>query len=166
MSERHQPAPQAICSIGDHLDTVLASLEDLLDAADRIEPAELLRLELTVITHLLQVREHVQDLADDHPDMIGPFAMLLEGTALLELPSAPKHSAASQSITPDYLIGQRISIGMVADLASRTFDALEQHYVLYDNDIETQPAEPTTGFKSPWWRHVAASFTRGRFARP
>src|SRR5262249_40960088 len=62
MSQRQQHAPPAVCSIADHLDGALAACEDLLAlAGDAAAPEPFLngvvRLELTIIMHVLQLRQ-------------------------------------------------------------------------------------------------------------
>jgi hypothetical protein len=153
MSERHQHAPKTICCLADHLDTVLAGAEDLTDTRDgNIEPAELLRLELTVITHVLQARQLVQDIGLAHQDLIGHFALFLAGTAVLETKPHSKRFAAPESVTPDYLVGQRLSIGTLVELASCMLDALEERYALYESDeTDTAAAQPPPLLASRWW---------------
>lgn len=159
MVERQQhAAPTIVCAIADHLDMVLAATEDLLQlGAGFPDAAQLLRLELGAITHVLQARQRMQEL--QFPDA----ALALQSAEFIARTDAFEAKAAAISgvgehmaVTGDYLIGRRISIAALIGLAAALLDALESYYVLYeptqdDNPIEAPAPPPEV------WSSVAAS---------
>jgi hypothetical protein len=135
MTERQQRAPTNIYWLADHLDSALAACEDLLNLAPG-EPAELLRLELTTITHLLQARQRIGEIYVGDTRLQDQAVLFLAGTAPLELKEFVKAAPQTGPLVLDeaYPVGGRLSISLVRDLAGQLLDALEYQYVIYDDD--------------------------------
>jgi hypothetical protein len=136
MVERQQHAPQGIYALADHIDTVLAAVEDLLKLhRESADPSARLRLELVAITHVLQARQRMREL--DFPDLgLARRSMLfLAGTDAFETAKSDHgHPAADTPLNEGYMIGRRIPIKVLTDLASAMLDGLESSYVLYQHD--------------------------------
>ena len=152
MSERHQHAPRCVYYLADSLDSILAACEDLL--GEHIEPGHLLRLELAAITHVLQARRYIEDLDTAVPALIDQCLLFLAGTTALDLahlrsggslhPQPP--ASTDLRVSESYLVGRRLPIGVLAELAAAMLDALEAHFVLYedgDGSVSVGPVAST-----------------------
>jgi hypothetical protein len=144
MSERHQHAARCVYNLADSLDSILAACEDLL--AGHIEPSHLLRIELAAITHVLQARRYIEDLDATEPALLDQGALFLAGTAAFDLAhlrsdrSFHPHAPASPNVrvSEDYMVGRQIPIGVLAELAAAMLDALEAHFVLYEDGRDSE----------------------------
>jgi hypothetical protein len=152
MFERHQHAPRCVYHLADSLDSILAACEDLL--TEHIEPSHLLRIELAAITHVLQARRYIEDLDATESALFDQCVLFLTGTAALDL----EHLRSGRSLHPQppasadlrvletYLVGRQLPIGVLAELAAAMLDALEAHFVLYedgDDPVNERAALPT-----------------------
>jgi hypothetical protein len=136
MTERHQHAPQVICDVADHLDSILAASEDLLAPHEQKGNSELVRLELRVITHALQARQRLGELQFSDQLLAAQAAQFLAATVALESkqPAAPAPAGDEARISPAYLIGRAVSIAVLTACASALLDALEDVFVLYEDE--------------------------------
>jgi hypothetical protein len=152
MFERHQHAPRCVYYLADSLDSILAACEDLL--GEHIESGHLLRLELAAITHVLQAHRYIEDLDAAEPVLIDQCVLFLAGTAALDLEHLrsggalhPQPSASADiRVSESYLVGRRLPIGVLAELAAAMLDALEAHFVLYEDggdSVSVRPVSPT-----------------------
>lgn len=148
MIERQQDAPRCVYLLADSLDSILAACEDLLRAQE-VQAAALLRLELTAITHVLQARQYIQESDLHEPALVDQFVFFLTGTAALDLEQLrdgrsgrAQPPVIRQQISDEYLIGRQLPIGVLAERTAAMLDALEAHFVLYD-DIEAPSPTPT-----------------------
>ena len=136
MFERHEHASKCVYRLADSLDSILAACEDLL--ANKSEPTHLLRIELAAITHLLQARRCIEDLDPAEPTLVDHCILFLAGTAALDLDHLrsgrplQRQQPAEVGISDHYLIGRQLPVGVLADLSAAMLDALEAHFVLYD----------------------------------
>jgi hypothetical protein len=148
MFERHQHAPRCVYYLADSLDSILAACEDLL--GEHIESGHLLRLELAAITHVLQARRYIEDLDPAEPVLIDQCVLFLTGTTALDLehlrngrslhPQPP--ASADLRVSESYLVGRRLPIGVLAELSAAMLDALEAHFVLYEDGDDSVSARP------------------------
>jgi hypothetical protein len=148
MFERHQHAPRCVYHLADSLDSILAAFEDLL--SEHIEPSHLLRIELAAITHVLQARRYIEDLDATESVLIDQCVLFLTGTAALDLehlrsgrslhPQPP--ASADLRISETYLVGRQLPIGILAELAAAMLDALEAHFVLYEDGHDSASVRP------------------------
>jgi hypothetical protein len=143
MSERHQHASRCVYNLADSLDSILAACEDLL--AGHSEPSHLLRIELSAITHVLQARRYIEDLDAAEPALLDQCVLFLAGTAAFDLehlrsgrPLHP-HLPASPDlrISESYMVGRQLPIGALAELTAAMLDALEAHFVLYEDENDS-----------------------------
>jgi hypothetical protein len=136
MSARQQRPPKSVYLLADHIDVALAACEDLLRLPAAIEPGDLLRLELTAITHLLQARHRSRELYLGDARLAEPALLFLAGTEPFErsepMKSEPENGAPAMD--ESYLLGGRVPISTLRHLASRMVDALEFHYVINADD--------------------------------
>jgi hypothetical protein len=147
MFERHEHASRCVYLLADSLDSILAACEDL--PSQHIEPGHLLRLELAAITHVLQARRYIEEIDGAEPSLLDQCVLFLTGTAALDL----EHLRSGRSFHPlpmastdlrisdQYLVGRQLPIGLLAELAAALLDALEAHYILYD-DHGSETARP------------------------
>jgi len=140
MTEREPLAPHCIYAVADHLDTVLAAVEDILKLGRGINESELIRLELVAIAHALQARARLREWHITDRRLGDEAALFLAGTAALE---DKRDDAASRlddpiGISNAYLIGQVMPLGALTDLVAAMLDALESVFVLYDNENENE----------------------------
>jgi hypothetical protein len=161
MFERHQHAPRCVYLLADSLDSILAACEDLL--SQHIEASDLLRLELAAITHVLQARRYIEEIDAREHALVDQCVLFLTGTSALDL----AHLRSGRSLRPqpmastdlricdEYLIGRQLPIGLLAELAAAMLDALEAHFVLYDNEDVTAPVAPVIPMAA-----AAAQFSR------
>jgi len=156
MHEHHQQrGPRCVYLLADSLDSILAACEDLL--TERFdEPGHLLRLELAAITHVLQAHRYIEELEVSEPLLVDQFVLFVAGTAALD----SKHLRRARSLqsqanartgvlTDDYLIGGQLPLGFLAQLASTVLNALEAHFVLYEDEQVDQFADPGVSEKRP-----------------
>ena len=144
MVERHEYAPRCVYLLADSLDSILAACEDLL--GQPVEPSQILRLELAAITHVLQARRCIEEIDANEPTLVDQCVLFLAGTAAFDLEhlrsgrSPRPLQSTGLSITDDYLIARQMPLRVLAQLAGAMLDALEAHFVLYDDELETQTA--------------------------
>jgi hypothetical protein len=143
MTERRQPASQALCAVADHLDSILAASEDLLALHDREGNSELVRLELVAITHALQARQRLGELEFSDQLLAAQAAQFLARTTALESKQSTAQAppGAAGRISQAYLIGRAVSIAALTACASALLDALEDVFVLYE-DESGEPRPP------------------------
>jgi hypothetical protein len=143
MVERQQHAPWGVYALADHLDTVLAAVEDLLRLhAGYSDASTRLRLELVAITHVLQARQRTRELEFTDLALAGRSMLFLSGTEAFETGNPESdQSVADTLINERYLIGQRIPLNVLRELASAMLDGLESSYVLYAQE-EHQATHP------------------------
>jgi hypothetical protein len=142
MSKRHEHAARGVYVLADSLDSILAACEDLLALADA---NQILRLELAAITHVLQARRHVEDLEVCNPCLDDQCALFLAGTAALNIARLCNISALEPPELPvsdNYKIGGRMPLGALAEFAGALLDALEAHFVLYDEEATPMSSKP------------------------
>jgi hypothetical protein len=151
MFERHEHAPRCVYLLADSLDSILAASEDLLRLPNPA-PAVLLRLELTAITHVLQARQRVNEIDLSEPALVEQFVLFLAGTAALDLEHLrhsrsvrlPSPAPGEPQISDSYLIGGQLPIAFLAELTAATLDALEAHFVLYEESHLGITPSPTS----------------------
>ena len=102
----------------------------------------MLRVELAAITHVLQARRYLEEIDAREPALVDQCVLFLTGTAEFGL----DHLRAGRTVQPrsalstglpsatEHLIGGQIPLGVLADLAGMMLDALEAHFVLYDEE--------------------------------
>jgi hypothetical protein len=151
MTLRQQQAPRCVYYLANHLDSVLAACEDLLNFSQR-QTAQLGRLELTAIAHVLKARRCLQELYVDDDALSDQVALFLAGTGGFTDSRAGESARGAKalgsyellSVTEDYLIGGRTPIGILADLASGLLNLLEARYgALWDNEQPQPPLIPS-----------------------
>jgi hypothetical protein len=147
MLERQSQAPACVYRLADSLDTVLAACEDLVKGS--LEPNSAIGLELAAVTHIMQARRLIDELAPLEPAVMDQCTVFLAGTS----PFAPEYFGRGNLAHPprgvfggnhgseQALIGNAMPIGVVAQLAAAMLDTLEAFYVLYADDAEPQLAE-------------------------
>ena|SRR5689334_9473478 len=147
MSERQSQAPACVYRLADSLDTVLAACEDLVKGSP--EPNSAIGLELAAVTHIMQARRLIDELAPLEPAVMDQCTVFLAGTA----PFAPEYFGRGNLAHPprgafggdlrseQALIGNAVPICVVAQLVATTLDALDAFYVLYADDAGSQLAE-------------------------
>jgi len=146
MVERHEYAPKCVYLLADSLDSILAACEDLL--GQPVEPSQILRLELAAITHVLQARRCIEEIDANEPTLVDQCVLFLAGTAAFDLEhlrsggSSRPVQSTRPSITDDYLIARQMPLRVLAQLTGAMLDALESHFVLYDDELDTQTATP------------------------
>jgi hypothetical protein len=134
MLRREEVVPQQVCSLADHLDTVLAATEDLLELhPENVHADGLVRLELIAISHALQARQRLAELHFDEPLLADQSQCFIAGTDALEVGEAQNVEPLVEHapLSEDYCVGRRISIRRLIELASGVLDSLERFYVLY-----------------------------------
>jgi len=141
MAVRQQQAtPKSVYVLANHLDAVLAACEDFLKSSEA-KAGHVGRLELTAITHVLQARRCLQDLWLDDDAVSDQATMFLVGTsglAHLAASGSPQRAAAHSA---DYLIGQQVPVGIIAELAGGLLDVLEaRHGALWPEQSEARAA--------------------------
>jgi hypothetical protein len=143
MTERCRLAPPGVYAAADHLDSILAAAEDLLALKGGSGQNELVRLELVAITHALQARQRLGEQPFADRALAHHAALFLTGTAALEsTPSVTAAPPAAPPISQAYLIGRAMSVGELMQRASAMLDALENVFVLYDDEGEGREACP------------------------
>jgi hypothetical protein len=153
MALRQQPAPQCVYDLANHLDTVLAACEDLLNSSQS-RPATLGRLELTAISHVLKARRTLLELRVDDDALLDEAALFLAATAgfadspwgVFDSPRVAEPLGIHQrlAVTDDYLIGDRTPAGILADLTSGLLNLLEARYgTLWDTEQRQPPPIPS-----------------------
>jgi hypothetical protein len=124
MLHRQQYLPPAIRYLVHNLDAALIACEELLKPAAS-DPHNLLRLELTAITHVLQTREHMRELQFADNPISSQIVLFLAVTDCLEDSAPAKDQAASLEGAANRLIGGRIPVATLMALAAAMRDVLE-----------------------------------------
>jgi hypothetical protein len=158
MAQHQQHAPACVYALADHLDAALAACEDLLRLGDGTADQtqfthDLLRIELTAMTHVLQARQRLEDLPQEDREIQNVATLFQLGTASLEEAAKDKSPASRPgTITEDFLIGRRISLGTVTRLAGGLLDVLECAYLLYpdQNDLAATASNTAPATSSVW----------------
>jgi hypothetical protein len=172
MFERDRDVPACVCALADSLDAILASCEDLQSTT--AEPSTLLPLERDAVTHVLQARQRIGEFDPFQPGLVHGCAHFLVATTQLatHLKSDNPESASTTQerflpVPDDYLIGGLVPLSVLAYEAGKLLDALEAHFLLYDDEQlpESDPpaywaaaAEPPGG---KWWRPPRVSHSAG-----
>lgn len=159
MFERDRDVPACVYALADSLDAVLATCEDLQSTTT--EPSTLLPLERVAVTHVLQARQRICEFDPLQPGLVHGCASFLVATAqfgkylksdILELASTTPQSFLP--LPDDHLIAGQVCLSVLACEAGKLLDALEDHFLLYDDEqspeseppaYRTAPAEPTGG---------------------
>lgn len=129
MLHHRQYTPPAIRSLLDHLDAVLAACDALLKAQGAAANShDLLRLELTVIAHVLQAREDMKELRVADGAVGSQVALFLTVTSCLE-EASPAVGAAPLEAAATQLIGGRIAVGTLVALTAAMRDFVELCFV-------------------------------------
>src|SRR5262245_47916280 len=165
MYERDRDVPACVYELANCLDAILASCEDLQSTT--AEPSTLMPLERLAVAHVLQAHQHIHKFDPFRPGLVHDCAHFLVATSQLSahLQSDNTASSSQQRFLPladDHLIGGQVRLSELADEAGKLLDALEAHFLLYDEDFddeqlpESEPlvywatvAEPPGG---KWWR--------------
>jgi hypothetical protein len=124
MLHRQQYLPPSIRYLVHNLDVALVACGDLLKAA-LADPHNLLRSELTVITHVLQAREHLRELQFADSAVSSQIVLFLAVTDCLEESAPPKDHSASFEGAANRLIGGRIPVATLVALIAAMRDVLE-----------------------------------------
>ena len=174
MYARDRDVPACVYALANCLDAVLASCEDLQSTT--AQPSTLLPLEHAAVAHVLQARQHIREFDPFQPGLVHSCAHFLVATSQLttDLQSDSLDPAATTQqwflpLADDHLIGGHVRLSVLAYEASKLLDALEAHFLLYDDryDDEQLPedeplsywaavAEPPGG---KWWRWPRVSHT-------
>ena len=152
MEQPRAEAHDSVYKLADHLDAVLAAIEDLNQlTSTNADPVDVLCIELSMITHALQARQCIYEVLAGEVRLYHHTALFLAGTEPLIDPKCEATCRGTATpITDAYLVGQRMPIGLLAKHAGRMLDALECYYVLYE-DPENAAAPAHTSY------HAAAS---------
>lgn len=147
MSHRHNPSPAAISLLADHLDTALAACDDLLaTSAAKLDPHAALRLELTAITHILQARQSMEEMALDDRDLSRSLVSFVSRTDPLETPSAAQMPHFAPGSGSDVrLIGGRIPAADLKSALVALLAALGSRYALEPDDGADEASPPSAG---------------------
>jgi hypothetical protein len=152
MLQRQVHAPASVYALADHLDGVLAACEDLLELNGHHADMEwflasVRRFELAAILEVLRVRQHAEELRSADTRLAAASTLFLAGTLAVtqasggglsqafDTPAQKAEDRHSFIITDDFMIGRRIPLGALAEMAAAFLDALEVIYVLYDGDL-------------------------------
>ena len=127
MFQRQQHAGRSVHKLFDHLDIALTSCADLrrgqpesLDIEDGAFP---MRAELTAISHLLQARELVKEVA------LGQFGIFNQASRFLEV-TQPLEAGATVGPTPKQvgpMLGRRVALSEIAQATSDIVSAIERY---------------------------------------
>jgi hypothetical protein len=103
---------------------------------------------------VLQARRYIEYLDTAVPALIDQCLLFLAGTTALDLahlrsggslhPQPP--ASTDLRVSESYLVGRRLPIGVLAELAAAMLDALEAHFVLYedgDGSVSVGPVAST-----------------------
>ena len=158
MLERDRDVPTCVYALADCLDAILASCEDLQTTT--AEPSPLSPIEHAAVAHVLQARQRIREFDPLQPGLVHGCAHFLVATSQLEtqLQSDNLDSASTtqQSLLPcadDHLIGGQARLGVLANEAGKLLDALEAHFLLYDEQLpESEPFD--------YWATVEESHVR------
>jgi hypothetical protein len=132
MLHHRQYTQPAIRSLLDHLDAVLTGCDALLKAQRAAANShDLLRLELTVIAHVLQAREDMTGLRMADGAVGSQIALFLTVTSCLE-EAAPAGDPAPFESAATCLIGGRIAVETLIALTAAMHDFVELCFVLLD----------------------------------
>ena len=146
LHQRHY-TPPAIRSLLDHLDAVLSACDALIKAqGTAANTHDLLRLELTVIAHVLQAREDMKVLRVADGAVGSQVALFLTVTSCLEEP-APAGNPSPLEAAAQCLIGGRISVDTLVALTAAMRDFVELCFVVLGNrsdDLTPQPPIPVS----------------------
>jgi hypothetical protein len=134
MSKPAEHGPHSVYALADSLDSILAACEDLLtlDA----DANRMFRSELAAITHVMQARRHAEDLDVSDLRLHDHCALFLAGTAELAGDRLRNNASCLEPSTipasDNHKIAGRVPLGALAELAGALLDALEEHFVLYE----------------------------------
>ena len=131
MLHRQQYVPASIRSLIGSLDAALNACEDLLRISES-DVHNLLRFELTAITHVLQAREHMKELKGADSAVTSQIKLFLTVTDGLEEPAKQKDVSAALEGASNRLIGGYVPIGTLAALAAAMRDVLELCCTTFD----------------------------------
>jgi hypothetical protein len=133
MMHRQQFIPDTVRSLLNNLDSVSGACGELL-AVSGHDTHGLLRLELTVIAHVLQAREHMRELQAADNALASQIALFLAVTDCLEASEPPKGQAAPAEGAANRLIAGRIPAATLIALAAAMRDVLELCRVVFDHE--------------------------------
>jgi hypothetical protein len=136
MLHHRQYTPPVIRSLLDHLDAVLTACDALLVAQrGAANSHDLLRLELTVIAHVLQAREDMKELRVADGAVGSQVALFLTVTSCLEEP-APAGASTPLESAATCLIGGRIPVDTLVALTAAMRDFVELCCIMLDEHRE------------------------------
>jgi hypothetical protein len=136
MLHHRQYLPPAVRSLLDHLDAVLAASDVLLKAqGGAANPHDLLRLELTIIAHVLQAREDMKGLRVADGAVGSQVTLFLTVTSCLEETAAAGGTAPFEAAAT-CLIGGRIPVDTLVALTAAMRDFVELCFVVLDERRE------------------------------
>jgi hypothetical protein len=130
MSIRQRFAPLPIRTLLYNLDAAIVACAELLTASN---PHDLLRLELTAISHVLQARAHMRELQPADNATASQVALFLTVTDCLEEKSSPNQTVGLEAAANRLIAGQ-IPVATLVALAAAMRDVLELSCAPFDED--------------------------------
>lgn len=156
MSYRQPGTPFTVLSLAEHLDLALAASEDLMRAtASSADLHSTLRLELTVLTHVLQARQLAGDAIGEGAVPQRTLRAFLAGTDTLETAASPTQSDEKPEKTAG-LIGGCIRITDLKLSLAAALGELGQHYSLDPDEDQEDDVPAAASFRSDevaLWAH-------------
>jgi len=154
MFHRQGSHPAIIGALADHLDLALAACDDLMKASDSIRDANnVLRLELTAITHVLQARGSLGEMQGADPDLARKLGSFVSDTDALEM-SFPGVARTQEGDVA--LVGGCIPVGDLRSSLATLLAALGSRYSLDPEDGAEEdelPAPRSGGGEVQIWAH-------------
>ncbi len=152
MPERQRGFLTTVYALAGHLDTALVACDDLLSSpVQDLQPHSTLRLQLTVITHVLQARQSAAEMHLADRDLARRLISFVLETDLLEFASAA--DATGDQAGEEALIGGCIPILDLKSLLASLLNALDGRYILDPLASEDDPlaTPPQASYEGQVW---------------
>ncbi len=132
MSQHRGSLPAIVGSLADHLDLALAACDDLMNASGLNRDAHsALRLELTVITHVLQARGSLREMHGEDSELSKKLSSFVSDTDLLEMSFAGTARTQAGDVA---LIGGCIPVTDLSSCLASLLATLGSRYSLDPED--------------------------------
>lgn len=132
MSVAHRGVIPSTHPLAQHLDTALAACDELLTR--NADAQNLLRLELTAITHVLQARQSAMEMHLADGDLRRSLAYFVNQTDVLEVAGSSQSKSKRQS--DERLVGGRIALSSLTALLASLLDAVGRQSMADDDHAE------------------------------
>lgn len=141
MSVAHRDLPSTH-PLAQHLDTALAACDELLTR--NADEQNLLRLELTAITHILQARQSAMETRLADGDLRRSLAHFVSQTDILEVAGSSQSKASPPRRSDERLVGGRIALASLTALLASSLDAVDRQ-----SNAENDQADDEIPARSP-----------------